>query len=228
MLLVHPVAALFVENCARQEIRDLAENLLVGEAWSVAGELIPKKPYRGQVALCIALEQALSPPKGSATQGAASRWNAKVLKMAAKLKGELLLAPPNLVASKTTADIPPDWLEYVVDPLQVLMVRLNDPRFHHTLQAGQAVSHDKFFIRTMTLAWRGLGAGDGYRLTASLVRALFERQTFTEAHCRRDATTQELPGKSLPWGWGLNDEDWLRAIKELLLTAGYRNSAKTA
>ena len=53
----------------------MADNILLSHVWDNAANLVPGKPYRGQVALAMALESALFVPAASVTKGEAIQWH---------------------------------------------------------------------------------------------------------------------------------------------------------
>ena len=55
MILVHKMTDLYLQHCASTAVCQIAESIVLAEVWLRAGEVSPDKPYRGQVALAIAL-----------------------------------------------------------------------------------------------------------------------------------------------------------------------------
>ena len=212
-----------------REVRGLAVNILAGGVWHVAGNANPEKKYRGQVALAIALDGALLPPENSATRKKALDWYTDGLQLAADLRQHVERAPPNLIAVQPGIDLPAaHGGAHLIDLLQTFITRLENPRFKYTMHGAQTAVQTKYFVRSMTLFWRGMRIGDCYELTAVLVRQIFGRDCYKTFHCKRDAEEQPLPGKVTPWGWGLDDEAWRAALVELIESKGYRNTANSA
>jgi len=203
---IDDLAAQWLEHRDDHQLLALARDPRTTEVWQAAAGAYPH-PARGQIALAEALLEGLHAPENSFTPRQITSWRESVLAKVAELEALLDAGPGNLVAT-----LP--WEQSCkahTHGLRTVMEATTRAVTLHGAQISGELAQRKYFVRTMTLAVRGLTGSSQPRLVAALARAAFPGRDCDSSTVWR--ACEDLGSLArLPSDAALSDHAWLGQV----------------